>query len=106
MHTGFNINDERRFDIEAKVLHPRRAQTEKDILGALQEWRADQMWLAKAGYSNSHKLLKDENGCMAMTILIKMMPSDGRNSVQRHLRECLAKIKDYDELEEELHAEL
>ena len=43
---------------------------------------------------------------MAMTILIKMMPSDGRNSVQRHLRECLAKIKDYDELEEELHAEL
>ena len=41
-----------------------------------------------------------------MTILIKIMPSDGRNSVQRHLRESLAKIQDYDELEEELHAEL
>ena len=40
------------------------------------------------------------------TILIKMMPSDGRNSVQRHLRESLANMKDYDEFEEELRAEL
>ena len=106
LHKGFNINDERRLDIEAKVLNPRKAKTEKDIPAALQEWRADQMWLAEAGYTHSHKLLKDENGRMAATILIKMMPSDGRNSVQRHLRESLAKFKDYDELEEELHAEL
>ena len=32
--------------------------------------------------------------------------SEGRNSIQRHLREHLSKIKNYDELEEELYAEL
>ena len=37
LHKGLNINDERRLDIEAKVLNPRRAKTEKDILAALQE---------------------------------------------------------------------
>ena len=32
--------------------------------------------------------------------------SEGRNSIQRHIREHLSKIKNYDELEEELYAEL
>ena len=35
-----------------------------------------------------------------------MMPSDGRNSLQRHLREPFSKTKSYDDLEEELFAEL
>ena len=43
---------------------------------------------------------------MAQTILVKMMPSESRNSMQRHLREHLSKIKNYDDLEEEVHAEL
>ena len=47
-----------------------------------------------------------EKGRMANTILIKMLPSDGRNSVQRYLRENLAKFEYYDDLEEELHKEL
>ena len=43
---------------------------------------------------------------MAQTILVKMMPSEGRSLMQRHLREHLSKIKSYDDLEEELYAEL
>ena len=43
---------------------------------------------------------------MAMIIMIKMMPADGRNLIQRHLRENLAKFKNYDDREEELHKEL
>ena len=43
---------------------------------------------------------------MAMTILINMMHSEGRNPIQNHVREFLHKAKDYEELEEELHAEL
>ena len=38
--------------------------------------------------------------------LINMMLADCRNSVERHLRDSLAKINDYDELEWDLHAEL
>ena len=35
-----------------------------------------------------------------------MMPSDGKNPMQKHFREHLSKAKSYDELEEKLHAEL
>ena len=35
-----------------------------------------------------------------------MLPSDGRNPIQRYLREHMIKFKDYDELEEELNKEL
>ena len=53
-----------------------------------------------------HTMLKEQNLRMAMIILIKMMPADGRNPIQRYLRENLAKFKNYDDLEEELHKEL
>ena len=43
LHRGLNISDERRLDVEARVFNPRRAKSEKNILGALQEWRSDQM---------------------------------------------------------------
>ena len=62
--------------------------------------------MVEAGYVHSHGLLRLDDGRMAQTILIKMMPSEGRNSIQRHLREHLSKIQNYDELEEELYAEL
>ena len=50
-------------------------------------------------------MLAEENCRLATVIPIKMLTSDGRNSIQRHLREHLSKIKKYD-LEEELYAEL
>ena len=50
--------------------------------------------------------MKIDKGRMAKTILIKMLPSDGRNPVQRYLRENLAKFEYYDDFEEELHKEL
>ena len=106
LHRGFNINDERRLDVEARVLNPRRAKGEKDILSAIQEWRQDQMLLVEVGYVHSHGLLRESDGRMAQTILIKMMPSDGKNSIQKHFREHLSKAKSYDELKEKLHAEL
>ena len=43
---------------------------------------------------------------MAKIILIKMLPSYGRNPLQRYLRENFAKFITYDDLEEELHKEL
>ena len=51
-------------------------------------------------------MLKMENGRIAKTILIKMLPSEGRNPIQRYLRENLQQYDDYDDLEEELHKEL
>jgi hypothetical protein len=62
--------------------------------------------LVEAGDTHAHRTFKEEHGRMAMTILIKMMPSDGRKSFQRHLREHVSKTKSYDDLEEELFAEL
>ena len=50
--------------------------------------------------------MKVEKGRMAKTILIKMLPSDGRNSVQRYLRENFAKFENSEDLDEELHKEL
>ena len=41
-----------------------------------------------------------------MSILVKMMPNEDRNPLQRHLREHLSKVTDYDDLEEELHSEM
>ena len=64
LHKGLNISDERRLDVEARVLNPRRAKNEKDILGAVQEWRQDQAWLVEAGYVNSHGLLRVDDGRM------------------------------------------
>ena len=106
LHKGLNISEEKRLDVEAKVLNPRKAKTEKDILTALQEWRADQEWLLEAGFGHAYSTLHDNGGKLAQTVLIKMMPSDGGNSIQKYLRECLASKKTYDELEEELHREL
>ena len=60
----------------------------------------------EAGFDHTHRLLRGEVGSLAMTLLINMIPSEGRNSIQKHLREHLSKVKDFDELEEELHAEL
>ena len=34
LHRGLNVSDKRRLDVEAKVLNPRRAKAEKDILSA------------------------------------------------------------------------
>ena len=82
LHKGVNISDERRLDVEARVLNPRRAKNEKDIFSAVQEWRQDQAWLVEAGYVHSHGLLRLEEGRLAQTILVKMMPSEGRNSMQ------------------------
>ena len=93
-------------DVEARVLNPRRAKSEKNILSAFREWRQDQVWLVEAGYVHSHRLLRQDNGRMAQTILIKMMPSDRNNPMQKHLRGHRSKAKSYDELEEELQAEL
>ena len=81
-------------------------KNEKDIFGAFQEWRQDQAWLVKVGYVHSHGLLRVDDGRMAQTILVKMMPSEGRNAMQRHLLEQPSKIKNYYDLEEELDAEL
>ena len=58
------------------------------------------MWLIEAGYDHAYKLSKDENGKMAMTILIKMMPNEGRYPIQKHLRDFLSKIMAYNESEE------
>ena len=99
LHKGLNISDERRLDVEARVLNPRRAKNEKDILGAVQEWRQDYAWLVEAGYVHSHGFLRLDDGRMAQTILVKMIPSEGWNSMQRHFREHLSKIKNYDDLE-------
>ena len=41
LHRGFNVSNESRLDVEAKVLNPRRAKAEKDVPSALQEWRQD-----------------------------------------------------------------
>ena len=79
LHRGLSINDERRLDVEAKVLNPRRAKNDKDVPAALQEWRQDQGWLIEAGYDHANRLLKDEGGRPAMTILVKMKPVEGKN---------------------------
>ena len=81
LHKGLNVSDERLIDVEAKVLNPRRAKTEKEIVGAIREWRADQAWLVEAGETHMHTMLKEQNGRMAMTILVKLLPADGRNAI-------------------------
>ena len=91
MHKGLQISEERRLDVEAEVLNPRRAKNEKDVLTAIQEWRQDQAWLVEAGYTHTHQLLAEENGRLATVILIKMLPSDGRYPIQKHLRDFLSK---------------
>ena len=60
----------------------------------------------EAGYTHIHQLLAEENVLLAAVILIKMLPSDGRYATQKHLRDFLSKANNYDELEEELYAEL
>ena len=42
MRKGIQISEERRLDVEAKVLNPRRAKKEKNVFTAIQEWRQDQ----------------------------------------------------------------
>ena len=58
LHRGLSISDERRLDVEAKVLNPRRAKNDKDILGSLRDWRQDQAWLVEAGYTHAHRIVK------------------------------------------------
>ena len=60
----------------------------------------------EAGYTHTHQLLAEENGRLALVILIKMRPSDGRYPIQKHLKNFLSKAKNFDELEEELYSEL
>ena len=106
LHKGFNVNDEKRLDIESTVLHPRSAKHEKDILQALQDLRADQELLLEAGFESAYKLLHENFGKLAQTVFIKMMPGEGSNSRQKYLREVLSKHAAYDEFEEELYREL
>ena len=106
LHKNLNISEERRLDVEVRVLNPRRAKSEKDIPVTLQEWRQDQAWLVEAGFCHVHELLQKDGGRTAMTILVKMIPNESRNSLQRHLREHLSKVTNYDDLEEELHLEM
>ena len=49
--------------------------------------------------------MKQHDGKMAITILVKMMPTDGRYPLQKYFRDHLSKIASYDELEifAELH---
>ena len=70
LHKCFNISEERRLDVESRVLNPRRAKGEKDVVAAMQEWRQDQSWLIEAGCDHMFKLLREDTGRMAMTILI------------------------------------
>ena len=83
VYKGFNVNDEKRLDIEAKVLHPRNAKNEKDILQAFKDWRADQEWLLEAGFESAYRLLHGSGGKLAQTVFIKMMPGEGSNSMQK-----------------------
>ena len=39
LHKCLNISEERRLDVESRVLNPRRAKGEKDVVAAMQEWR-------------------------------------------------------------------
>ena len=55
---------------------------------------------------HSQSPLRLGNGRMPQTILIKTMPSDGKYSLQKHLRKHFSKASSYDDLEEELYAEL
>ena len=73
---------------------------------ALQEWKNDQIRLIKAGYTHTYELLKQHDGKTAITILIKMMPTDGSYPLQKYLQDYLSKITSHNELEEELVAEL
>ena len=66
----------------------------------------EQMWLVEAGYTHTYDLLKQHDGETAITIFVKMMPADGRYPLQKYIRGHLSKIASYDELEEELFAEL
>ena len=40
------------------------------------------------------------------TILIKMLPGEGANSIQTYMRDNQSKYEDHDKLEDELYAEL
>ena len=66
----------------------------------------DKLWRVEAGYTHTYDLLKQHGGKMAITILVKMMPTDGRYPLQKYLRDNLSKLAGYDESEEELFAEL
>ena len=73
---------------------------------AFQDLKNDKLWLVEAGYTHTYDFLRQHGGKMAITILVKMMLTDGRYPVQKYLRDNLSKIAGYDELEEELFAEL
>ena len=64
------------------------------------------MWLVEAGYVNTYDILQQNGGKIGITILVKMMPTDGRYPLQKYLRDILVRMKSYEELEEELLAEL
>ena len=50
-HRGLTMSDERRLDVEARVLNPCQAKNAGDILGTLLDWRQDQTWLVEASYT-------------------------------------------------------
>ena len=64
------------------------------------------MWVVEAGYTHTYNVLKQDDGKMSVTILVKMMPTDGRYPLQKYLRDLLCKELSYEQLEEELLAEL
>ena len=78
-------------DVEAQDLNPRRAKSEKDIVAALQDWKNHEIWLIKADYTHKYELLKQHDGKTAITILIKMMLTDGRYPLQKYLQDYLSK---------------
>ena len=106
VHKALGINDERALDVEAQVLNPRKAKSEKDVTAAFQELKNHKMWLVEAAYTHTYDILRRHDGKMAVTILVKMMPTDGRYSLQKYLRDLFSKNLSYEALEEELLAEL
>ena len=92
--------------MKTRMLNTRCAQSEKDVMAAPQEWRQDRSWFAEADFDHMHKTLREESGRTSTTILVKIMLSEGRNSLQRHLRKYLAKAATYDDREGKLLAEL
>ena len=95
LNRGLNINDKRRLDVEAEVLNPRRANNDKDVPAALQEWRQDQGRLIEAGCDHANRRLKDEGGHLAITILVKIMLVEGKNTPAAASQGVFGKSSEY-----------
>ena len=104
VHRGLNVTEDTILDVEAKVLQPRKAKNEGDVLKALQEWKYDMRWLQEATKA------KDRTSNLKPhfhAILLKLLPEDSAsNSIKRYMREKTGTLKEYDDFEDELVAEL